>query len=175
MAIDQIKPKVSFWLLGENLEQIIDLVREGKTNKEIYEELGISRATFSRILNEKPVYDDIFDAPYNENFENFENVAKLIAYVRTGEKKRIRKSLAACATGYYYYDEFVNKKGEKVRTKRWMPPSVEAIKIQLEAFDEDYRKRIKEEPKKDISHITSFLDGMKQYINEVEDEGDGNN
>lgn len=99
------KPKWDELNMSDRLPEIEDMARQGMTNKEISDALGINQTTFYKWKKEQP---DFVAA-----LEKGKGVADI----------RVENSAYRAAIGYYTEEDQVTNSGKVVRVRKWHPPN----------------------------------------------------
>lgn len=127
MAKTKAKPET--WLRkNDYLLRIQKWCRDGLTNAQISEKIGISATTFRR-WTDMEVIPEVTDLPYRQvDFKGL--FGDFLIRAREADDEIIG-ALKMSATGYYIEDEYVDKKGNKKVVRRWIPPSDKAQALWL--------------------------------------------
>ena len=117
-------PKPETWLQkNDYLLRIEKWCQAGLSNKEIAEKIGISYRTLVRWM-EFNVTPEVTDLPYRQIHFNG-TFADFLAYARETEDE-VESALKMSATGYWIEEEYMDKKGQPKKVRRWIPPSDKA-------------------------------------------------
>jgi hypothetical protein len=99
------KGKYGQWLTYEGLTLLEGWARDGLTDEQIAENIGINRDT---LYTWKKKYSDISDA-----LKSGKEVADF----------QVENAMHKAATGFYYYEDAVTNKGDVVSVKKYQPPN----------------------------------------------------
>ncbi len=125
----------------QNLPNIHRMIIDGKTQKEIYESLGISKDAWFRAKKDFPEVQNVMDMAEQEQVSN------------------VKVSLYMKAMGYYTMAEKVLSNRSIVQYRMYIPPDVNAQKfILLNKAPDEYKER---------QEITV---AKKEYIIEIVDD-----
>lgn len=102
------KGKYRKWLMKDSLTRLQGWARDGLTDAQIAENIGINRATLYEWKNK---YSSIADA-LKENKEIVDRI--------------VENALYKAATGYDYQEDVVTKSGEVIRVTKHMPANTTA-------------------------------------------------
>ena len=127
MAKTKAKPET--WLCkNERLLKIAKWCRDGYTNTQIAEKIGISYRTFARWYDLEVVPEET-DLPYRQvDFKG--TFADYLIYAREADDE-VEAALKKQATGYWVVEEYMDKKGKPKKVRRWIPPSDKALALWL--------------------------------------------
>lgn len=127
MAVTKAKPET--WLHhNDKLLRIQKWCRDGLTKSQMAANIGISLRTFNRWLDLE-VIPEPTDLPYKRiNFKG--TFAEFIIHAREVDDEIIG-ALRMAATGYWIEEEYMDKKGNPKKVKRWIPPSDKALALWL--------------------------------------------
>lgn len=127
MAKSKAKPET--WLHNnDKLLKIQKWCRDGLTNKQMAEAIGISYTTFKRWLDLEVVPEET-DLPYRKiNFKGL--FGDFLVHAREVDEEIIG-ALRMAALGYWVEEQYMNKKGKPVKVRRWIPPSDKALALWL--------------------------------------------
>lgn len=125
------KPNSYDTIIQPNIKKIIKAVKEGATEKSIYESLGISKSTWCEAKKTKPDFAD------------------LIAGARAHADIKIDNSIYKAARGYYTTETKTVLKQDKdgmpveevIKTKRWHEPNMTAAAIWKRNHSSDFRDK----------------------------------
>ncbi len=127
MAKTKAKPET--WLhKNERLLKIAKWCRDGYTNTQIAEKIGISYSTFARWYDLEVVPEET-DLPYRQvDFKG--TFADYLIYAREADDE-VEAALKKQATGYWIEEQYLDKKGKPKTVRRWIPPSDKALAMWL--------------------------------------------
>ncbi|NCD04934.1 MAG: helix-turn-helix domain-containing protein [Spirochaetia bacterium] len=100
--------KFEYWVTDEGVTILVAFARNGLTTDEIAKKIGISRNTLNRWRKQ---YKNI-DIALSAGFETSNMI--------------VENSLYKCATGYYYFEESVDKDGNILKVEKYQKPSITA-------------------------------------------------
>ncbi len=150
------KQKPDYWLSTDGLLKIQSWASDGYTNEQIAEKIGIGIATFYRWIKLKP-HPEETDMPHRK-IDNFDSLGSFIAHARTSTEE-VEASLKMCAVGYWVEEEYVNKKGQIKKVRRYYPPSDKAQQLYLKNLN---RKKWTRDTEKQVD--TSAIDRLDQIL-----------
>lgn len=123
------KPKPDYWLSTDGLIRIRGWIRDGCTNIQIANKIGISERKFYMWLKLKP-HPEETDLPYRQ-IADFATLADFITHARGLDDEEVIDSVRKSASGYFITDEYVDRNGKVVKYKKWIPPDSKAQALWL--------------------------------------------
>ncbi len=163
------KQKPDYWLSTDGLLKIQSWASDGYTNEQIAEKIGICERKFYMWLKLKP-HPEESDLPHRQIAE-FATLAEFVAHARTSVEE-VEASLKMCAMGYWVEEEYLNKKGEVKKYRRYIPPSDKAQQLYLrnQAKKKWTRDTEKEIDTTALDRLDAILGSLTQSAVEEDEE-----
>ena len=174
MAKTKAKPET--WLHNnDKLLRIAKWCRDGYSNSQIAKCIGISDTTFKRWTDLEVVPEET-DLPYKKvSFKGL--FGDYLIHAREVDDE-IVGALRMAATGYWVEEEYMDKKGNPKKVRRWIPPSDKALALWLKNRLPGEWNKESEKPTDTtaIERLDAILSSLTQSASSVdeEDNEDGN-
>lgn len=168
------KPKPETWLhKNDYLLRIEKWCRDGLNNTQIAEKIGISYTTFKRWTDLEVVPEET-DLPYRQiNFNGL--FGDFLVHAREVDDEIIG-ALKMAATGYWIEEQYLDKKGNPKKVRRWIPPSDKAQALWLKnkqpnEWNKENEKKTDTSALERLDAILSSLATSAQSDEDVDNEG----